>query len=202
MPIQHPAAPAVGAHNSVVGADHGLLAPSWDQESVRDSVHEGSASARIAAGQRPRPSFRHPHASSRLGSVSVSSGRSTCRRSTVSWWRNTMISRSLERPERTVSRASDARNRYKIRYTRTQHRPASRQVNDHGRVSGTHSIANSVSSSRMRPLLKHSQRVTGTVSVAVDHRLESGHRRPARNDRTALAAAGAGELPGSMTLRR
>ena len=30
------------------------------------------------------------------------------------------------------------RNRYKIRYTRTQHRPASRQVNDHGRVSGTH----------------------------------------------------------------
>ena len=25
-----------------------------------------------------------------------------------------------------------------IRYTRTQHRPPSRQVNDHGRVSGTH----------------------------------------------------------------
>ena len=52
----------VGAHNSVVGADQGFLAPSWDQESVRDSVHEDSASARIAAGQRPRPSFRHPHA--------------------------------------------------------------------------------------------------------------------------------------------
>ena len=32
------------------------------------------------------------------------------------------------------------RNRYKIRYTRTQHRPASRQVNDHGRVSGTHTL--------------------------------------------------------------
>ena len=30
------------------------------------------------------------------------------------------------------------RNRYMMRYTRTQHRPASRQVNDHGRVSGTH----------------------------------------------------------------
>ena len=30
------------------------------------------------------------------------------------------------------------RNRYKIRYTRTQHRPASQHVNDHGRVSGTH----------------------------------------------------------------
>ena len=52
-----------------------------------------------------------------------------------------MISRSFQRPDRTVSRASDARNRYKIRYTRTQHRPASRQVNYHGRVSGTHRLA-------------------------------------------------------------
>ena len=50
----------VGAHNSVVGADQGFRAPSGDQESVRDSGHEDSASARIAAGQRPRPSFRHP----------------------------------------------------------------------------------------------------------------------------------------------
>ena len=32
------------------------------------------------------------------------------------------------------------RNRYEIRDTRTQHRPASRQVNDHGRVSGTHTV--------------------------------------------------------------
>ena len=80
-------------------------------------------------------------APSKLRSASVSSGRSTCRRSTASWWRNTMISRSFERPDRTVSRASDARNRYKIRCTRTQHRPASRQVNDHGRVSGTHRVA-------------------------------------------------------------
>ena len=30
------------------------------------------------------------------------------------------------------------RNRYEIRYTRTQHRPVSPEVNDHGRVSGTH----------------------------------------------------------------
>ena len=50
----------VGAHNSVVGADQGFRAPSWDQESVHDAVHEDSASARIATGQRPRPSFRHP----------------------------------------------------------------------------------------------------------------------------------------------
>ena len=33
------------------------------------------------------------------------------------------------------------RNRYEIRYTRTQHRPPSRQVNDHGRVSGTQRLA-------------------------------------------------------------
>ena len=51
---------AVGAHNSVVGADQGFRAPSGDQESVRDSGHEDSASAPIAAGQRPRQSFRHP----------------------------------------------------------------------------------------------------------------------------------------------
>ena len=31
-------------------------------------------------------------------------------------------------------------NRYEIRYTRTQHRPASRQVNGHGRVSGTRTV--------------------------------------------------------------
>ena len=54
---------AVGAHNSVVGADQGFRAPSWDQESVHDAVHEDSASARIATGQRPRPSFRHPRVS-------------------------------------------------------------------------------------------------------------------------------------------
>ena len=63
-----------------------------------------------------------------------------------------MISRSFERPDRTVSRASDARNRYKIRYTRTQHRPASRQVNDHGRVSGTHRAT-----------------ITGTPNPNIDH---------------------------------
>ena len=53
-------AEGVRAHNSAVGADQGFRAPSWDQESVRDSVHEDSASAPIAAGQRPRQSFRHP----------------------------------------------------------------------------------------------------------------------------------------------
>ena len=46
----------------------------------------------------------------------------------------------IERADRKVSRTSDASNRYKIRYTRTQDRSASRQVNDHGRVSGTHRV--------------------------------------------------------------
>ena len=59
----------MGAHNSVVGADQGFRAPSGDQESVRDSVHEDSASARIAAGQRPRPSFRHPHGKAKHGAA-------------------------------------------------------------------------------------------------------------------------------------
>ena len=35
------------------------------QESVQDSVHEDSGSARIAAGQLPRPSFRQPHGPTR-----------------------------------------------------------------------------------------------------------------------------------------
>ena len=66
--IQHlPQLEPVGAHNSVVGADQGLRAPSWDQESVHDSVHEDSASAPIAAGQRPRQSFRHPQATPGTG---------------------------------------------------------------------------------------------------------------------------------------
>ena len=66
----------VGAHNSVVGADQGFRAPSWDQESVHDAVHEDSASARIATGQRPRPSFRHPHASSNTPKSTLDKHRS------------------------------------------------------------------------------------------------------------------------------
>ena len=53
----------VRAHNSVVGADQRFRAPSWDQESVQDSVHEHSGSVRIVAGQQPRPSFGHSHTS-------------------------------------------------------------------------------------------------------------------------------------------
>ena len=38
----------------------------------------------------------------------------------VSWWRNTMISRSFECPLRTASRASNARNRYRTRHMGSQ----------------------------------------------------------------------------------
>ena len=114
-------------------------------------------------------------ASSRLGSVSVSSGRSTCRRSTVSWWRNTMISRSLERPERTVSRASDARNRYKIRYTRNQDRPSSLQVNAHGRVFGTHRHPGPVTAQRMITVTTRQQRLRRSPDRINHLRLQRAH---------------------------
>ena len=188
----------VGAHNSVVGADQGFRAPSWDQESVRDSGHEDSASAPIAAGQRPRPSFRHPHPVSmpslfRFDASAVVHTCSSSHRTPAPLTARRQPQRSpprlltdaacggLEsppprRPRRThlhhwhsTDRADDllhrhhfpsghtwvpiirswaltggfalhpgTRNRYEIRCTRTQHRPASRQVNDRGRVSGTH----------------------------------------------------------------
>ena len=66
----------MGARNPVVGADQGFRAPSRDQESVRDSGHKDSASARIAAGQRPRPSFRHPQGTHTLTSPRVPAGAS------------------------------------------------------------------------------------------------------------------------------
>jgi len=50
-------------------------------------------------------------APSRVRSPSLSDGRSICRRRTESWWRNTTVSRSLERPERTASWARAAMRR-------------------------------------------------------------------------------------------
>jgi hypothetical protein len=49
-----------------------------------------------------------------------------------------MISRSFERPDRTVSRAIVAKKRYKMRYTALEDRSESRLVSTHGRISGTH----------------------------------------------------------------
>ena len=77
-------------------------------------------------------------APSKLRSASVITGRSTCRRNTPSWWRNTMVSRSFERPERTAKRANDTSNRYRIRHIGPQDVGASCLVNAHDHVLGTH----------------------------------------------------------------
>ena len=50
-----------------------------------------------------------------------------------------MISSSFDRPERTASTASDARNRYKMRNT-TARMDASHPVNTYAQVSGTHRV--------------------------------------------------------------
>ena len=63
----------------------GFRAPSWDQESVRDSVHEDSASAPIAAGQRPRPSFRHPQAGSDAAMAEIVATRLRAANRSTGW---------------------------------------------------------------------------------------------------------------------
>ena len=45
-----------------------------NEETADNAVHEDSGSARIAAGQRPRPSFRHPQGEVGLCSTQCSSG--------------------------------------------------------------------------------------------------------------------------------
>ena len=77
-------------------------------------------------------------APSRARSSSASAGRLFCRCRTVSWWRSTMISRSFERPERTASRASNARNRYRMRHIGPQDASASCLVSAPDRILGTH----------------------------------------------------------------
>ena len=59
-------------------------------------------------------------APSRVRSSSMSAGRPIWRRSTVFWWRSTMSSRSLDRPERTASRARSIRSRWRMRDTSNQ----------------------------------------------------------------------------------
>ena len=80
-------------------------------------------------------------APSRLLSLSLRVGRLIWRRSTASWWRNTMISRSFERPSARPARASAARNRYRTRVHEAPASAASPQVNTHDRVSGTHTAS-------------------------------------------------------------
>ena len=86
-----------------------------------------------------------------------------------------------------MSRASDARNRYKIRYTTNQHRPTSRHVNDLGRVSGTH---------RARGFAAGDE----VITLHTDHTLKTTRDADvANNDRwvvTAIAPDGAMKLEG------
>jgi len=77
-------------------------------------------------------------APSRVRSLSLSAGRSVWRRSTASWCRSTMISSSLERPDRTASRASMVMRRYRIRFMDHQGRSTFALVNTHDRIFGPH----------------------------------------------------------------
>ena len=165
---RRPRARRVGAHNWVVGPDQGFRAPSGDQESVHDAGHEDSASARIAAGQRPRPRFpaptgpelpetaisaqlAHPRRENSLtpqdsvhedsASARIATGqrpRPSFRHPQVSWWRNTMISRSFERPQRTAKRVNDTNNRYRMRHIGPQDASTSCLVSAHDHILGTH----------------------------------------------------------------
>ena len=100
-------------------------------------------SRRSTCGRRSR--YRAATAPAGAGSRRAGADRGTLTDSTAASRSSTnstgtFPSASLERPDRTVSRASDARNRYKIRYTRNQERLASLQVKTHDRVFGTHRL--------------------------------------------------------------
>ena len=60
-----------------------------------------------------------------------------------------------------------------MRYTRTQHRPASRQVNDHGRVSGTHSKDDPLYRAR-KLLVSASERITDNGHTRLRGLLDAG----------------------------
>ena len=67
-----------------------------------------------------------------------------------------LLSRAFDRVgarkcDRVRCRTSDARNRYKIRYTRNQDRLAPLRVNAHDRVSGTHRVDSGVVEDLPRP---------------------------------------------------
>ena len=84
-----------------------------DTSSVPAQESVGCDEPSVAAG----PGSAWAMAPSSDRSSSPNAGRSTWRRSTTSWWRRMMISMSLERPDRTARRASEARTLYKMRYT-------------------------------------------------------------------------------------
>ena len=107
---------------------------------------------------------------SRVRSSSVSWGRLLWRRSTPSWCRRTMISRSLERPERTAKRANDTSNRYRMRHIGPQDASASCLVSAHDRILGTHRSAPTTelwapTGSTLPDSASHNSSPTGTSSL-------------------------------------
>jgi len=95
-----------------VGGRPGRRGLGWVQwRAMRLRCQRSSVSGVTIQPSRSRRGSAAATAPSRLRSSSLSSGRSICRRRTMSWWRSTTISRSLERPDRTVSRASAVRRR-------------------------------------------------------------------------------------------
>lgn len=82
---------------------------------TRRRCHRNKVSGVTIHPARARRASACATAPSRARSSSVMAGRSTWRRSTASWWRSTMISRSFERPERTTSAMRPITRRYKVR---------------------------------------------------------------------------------------
>ena len=82
-------------------------------------------------------------APSRARSSSARAGWLFSRCRTVSWWRNTMISRSFERPERTAKPANDTRNRYRMRHMGSQDASSSCLVSAYDRILGTYTLTQS-----------------------------------------------------------
>ena len=82
-----------------------------------------------------------------------------------------MISSSFDRPERTASTASDARNRYKMRIT-TARMDASHLVNTYAQVSGTHTVMGKPGRAELGP--HRTQRVLPHVLRGETRPLPSG----------------------------
>ncbi len=152
--------------------DCAVVAVQRDQRAgVEDECGHPSTRERAAASSSSlKAPWSRSHAATTSRRPRVASPDSIETESTASGWRSTMISRSFTRPERTAKRAFAARNRYRMRYTGLQHRPASSQVNAHGRVIGTHTVR------RRRGVRRRSV----SIVLAVSRRLRRGQSASVR----------------------
>ena len=93
----------------------------WVQwRAMRRRCLRGRVSGVTSQPARGGPGNAAAMAPSRARSSSAMAGRLYWRCRTVSWCRNTMISRSFERPERTAKRANDTSNRYRQELARPE----------------------------------------------------------------------------------